>query len=78
MPVACHHDNFDMYDSFHPWNSVDMGPRRDTLKEWKAAAHNMAQVRHFHAPVLVAQFLQCGPQVPDSRHAGGEAVQHGV
>jgi alpha-L-fucosidase len=38
MPVACHHDNFDMYDSSHPWNSVDMGPRRDTLKEWKAAA----------------------------------------
>jgi len=39
MPVACHHDNFDMYDSFHPWNSVDMGPKRDTLKEWKAAAY---------------------------------------
>lgn len=38
MPVATHHDNFDMYDSFHPWNSVDMGPKRDTLKEWKAAA----------------------------------------
>ena len=38
MPVACHHDNFDMYDSFHPWNSVDMGPKRDTLKEWKQAA----------------------------------------
>jgi len=38
MPVACHHDNFDMYDSFHPWNSVRMGPHRDTLKEWKAAA----------------------------------------
>ncbi len=38
MPVACHHDNFDMYDSSHPWNSVDMGPHRDTLKEWKAAA----------------------------------------
>ncbi len=38
MPVACHHDNFDMYDSFHPWNSVDMGPKRDTLKEWKEAA----------------------------------------
>ena len=38
MPVACHHDNFDMYDSFHPWNSVRMGPKRDTLKEWKAAA----------------------------------------
>ncbi|TWU44377.1 Alpha-L-fucosidase [Novipirellula aureliae] len=38
MPVACHHDNFDMYDSSHSWNSVDMGPKRDTLKEWKAAA----------------------------------------
>lgn len=39
MPVACHHDNFDMYDSFHPWNAVDMGPKRDTLREWKDAAH---------------------------------------
>ena len=39
MPVACHHDNFDMYDSFHPWNAVDMGPKRDTLQEWKEAAH---------------------------------------
>lgn len=39
MPVACHHDNFDMYDSFHPWNAVKMGPKRDTLKEWKAAAY---------------------------------------
>jgi len=38
MPVACHHDNFDMYDSFHSWNSVKMGPKRDTLKEWKEAA----------------------------------------
>jgi len=38
MPVACHHDNFDLYDSFHPWNSVDMGPHRDILKEWKQAA----------------------------------------
>jgi alpha-L-fucosidase len=38
MPVATHHDNFDMYDSSHPWNSVDMGPKRDTLKEWKNAA----------------------------------------
>jgi alpha-L-fucosidase len=38
MPVATHHDNFDMYDSFHPWNSVAMGPKRDTLQEWKDAA----------------------------------------
>ena len=39
MPVAVHHDNFDMYDSSHPWNAVKMGPHRDTLKEWKAAAY---------------------------------------
>ena len=38
MPVATHHDNFDLYDSSHPWNSVDMGPKRDVLKEWKTAA----------------------------------------
>ncbi len=39
MPVATHHDNFDMYDSSHPWNSVGMGPHRDVLAEWKAAAN---------------------------------------
>ncbi|MEX0321879.1 MAG: alpha-L-fucosidase [Puniceicoccaceae bacterium] len=39
MPVATHHDNFDMYDSFHPWNAVDMGPKRDTIQEWKDAAY---------------------------------------
>ena len=38
MPVATHHDNFDMYDSSFPWNSVDMGPKRDTIQEWKDAA----------------------------------------
>ena len=38
MPVACHHDNFDMYDSSNPWNSVKMGPHRDVLREWKEAA----------------------------------------
>ena len=39
MPVATHHDNFDMYDSFHPWNSVKMGPKRDIIQEWKDAAY---------------------------------------
>ncbi len=38
MPVATHHDNFDMYDSSFPWNAVKMGPKRDLLKEWKNAA----------------------------------------
>ena len=38
MPVATHHDNFDMYDSSFPWNAVDMGPKKDVLQEWKDAA----------------------------------------
>ncbi|MBC8419517.1 MAG: alpha-L-fucosidase, partial [Desulfobacterales bacterium] len=38
MPVATHHDNFDMYESSFPWNSVDMGPKCDTIQEWKDAA----------------------------------------
>jgi alpha-L-fucosidase len=39
MPVATHHDNFDMYDSFFPWNAVKMGPKKDILREWKNAAY---------------------------------------
>ncbi|MBP0905423.1 alpha-L-fucosidase [Mariniflexile gromovii] len=39
MPVATHHDNFDMYDSFFGWNSVKMGPKRDVIQEWKDAAY---------------------------------------
>ena len=38
MPVGSHHGNFDRYESFHPWNSVEMGPKRDILGDWKAAA----------------------------------------
>lgn len=34
-----HHDNFDSWDSaYQPWNSVNMGPKRDLLKEWSTAA----------------------------------------
>lgn len=34
-----HHDNFDLWDSkYQPWNSVNMGPKRDMLAEWERAA----------------------------------------
>lgn len=40
--MANHHDNFDNYNSrYQPWNSVNMGPRRDIVGEFeKAARHN--------------------------------------
>jgi len=35
-----HHDNFDNWDStYQPWNSVNMGPKRDLIGEWSKAAH---------------------------------------
>lgn len=38
MPVAEHHDGFQMYDSsLSEWNAVQMGPGRDLLSEWKQA-----------------------------------------
>jgi alpha-L-fucosidase len=37
--IAQHHDNFDCWNSrFHKWNSVNMGPKRDIVGEWKKAA----------------------------------------
>lgn len=34
-----HHDNFDLWDSkYQPWNSKNVGPKRDVLAEWEKAA----------------------------------------
>lgn len=34
-----HHDNFDNWNSkYQPWNSVNIGPKRDLLAEWTKAA----------------------------------------
>jgi len=39
--MANHHDNFDLWDSkYQPWNSVNMGPKRDILDGWRRAAIN--------------------------------------
>ena len=38
MALGNHHDNFDLWDSkYQPWNSVNMGPKRDIIGEWAAA-----------------------------------------
>lgn len=39
VAMANHHDNFDLWDSkYQPWNSMNMGPKRDVLAEWEKAA----------------------------------------
>ena len=39
MIQGVHHDNFDLWNSRHqPWNSVNMGPKRDIIGEWEKAA----------------------------------------
>ncbi len=37
--MANHHDNFDNYDSkYQPWNSVNIGPKKDIIGGWANAA----------------------------------------
>ena len=38
MIQGVHHDNFDLWDSdYQPWNSVNLGPKRDYMREWAEA-----------------------------------------
>ena len=46
MIQGVHHDNYDMWNSkYHPWNSVNIGPKRDLLGEWAKACR--ANGMHF-------------------------------
>lgn len=37
--LANHHDNFDNWDStYQPWNAVNLGPKKDLIAGWAAAA----------------------------------------
>jgi alpha-L-fucosidase len=41
-----HHDNFDLWNSrYQPWNSVNLGPKRDLIGEWAKACR--ADGMHF-------------------------------
>ena len=38
VPMANHHDNFDLWDSkHHKWNSVNYGPKKDIIGLWEKA-----------------------------------------
>ncbi|HEY5592609.1 MAG TPA: alpha-L-fucosidase [Paludibacter sp.] len=37
--MGVHHDNFDLWNStYQPWNSVNLGPKKDIIGGWAAAA----------------------------------------
>jgi alpha-L-fucosidase len=39
--MANHHDNLDLWDSqYQPWNSVNVGPKKDIIAGWAKAAHD--------------------------------------
>lgn len=39
VALANHHDNFDMWDSkYQPWNSVNVGPKKDVIGIWAKTA----------------------------------------
>jgi alpha-L-fucosidase len=39
LALANHHDNFDAWNSRHnPWNAINIGPHRDVVGNWAAAA----------------------------------------
>ncbi len=41
IALANHHDGFDAWNSSHqPWNAVNIGPHRDVIGDWAAAARN--------------------------------------
>ena len=41
MAMANHHDNFDNFNSrYQPWNSLTMGPHKDLIAGWEAAARS--------------------------------------
>ncbi|MCW0483026.1 alpha-L-fucosidase [Gaoshiqia sediminis] len=46
MIQGVHHDNYDLWNSrYHPWNSVNIGPKRDLIGEWAKACR--AEEMHF-------------------------------
>ena len=60
MPVAEHHDGFQMYDSeISEWTSVKKAMRRDVLGELKEAIRLiLIKIKKQHSPEQIADFLE--------------------
>ena len=49
--MACHHDNLDLFNSkFQPWNSVNVGPKKDIIGGWARAARKAGTAFRGHVP----------------------------
>ena len=47
MIQGVHHDQYDNWNSkYQPWNSVNLGPKRDILGEWRDAIRSHADMRY--------------------------------
>jgi alpha-L-fucosidase len=62
MAMGDHHDNFDNWNSkYQPWNSVNVGPKKDVVGTWEKAArqHGLHFGIGFHAspPRTWGQFM---------------------
>ena len=77
ISLANHHDGFDSWDSkHHPWNSANIGPHRDVVGEWAAAAR--AQGMRFGVTVHQARnwwWFQTVARRGQDGAAGGRAVR---
>ncbi len=67
VSMGVHHDNFDLWNSkFHRWNAVEMGPKRDIVGAWKAAANK------FGLPFGVSEHLGASFSWFKSSHSADE------
>jgi len=54
VSMANHHDNFDNFNSkYQPWNSVNIGPKKDIVGDWKKLAEEAGL--HFGVSVHAAR-----------------------
>jgi len=73
VAMANHHDNFDNWDSsWHDWNSVKVGPRRDIIGTWaqKAREHGLRFGVSNHATRTWHWFQTAYGYDPEGNRAG--------
>ncbi|NQT82799.1 alpha-L-fucosidase [bacterium] len=73
VPVAVHHDNFDLWDSkHHRWNAANMGPKKDIIGMWREATlkHGLRFGASVHLARSYSWFNTSKGSDKSGRHAG--------